>query len=71
MDIQMPVMNGYMATKAIRSIDNPMLAGIPIIAMTANNYQEDKKEALDAGMNDFVTKPVNIDQIVEVLKKYL
>lgn len=71
MDVQMPVMNGYMATKAIRSIDNPILAGIPIIAMTANNYQEDKKEALDAGMNDFVTKPVNIDQIVEVLKKYL
>ena len=71
MDIQMPVMNGHEATRCIRALDNPVLSSIPIIAMTANAFDEDKKAALDSGMNGFISKPVVIDEIVEVLQKVL
>ncbi len=71
MDVQMPVMNGYEATKAIRKLDNPALASIPIIAMTANAFNEDKKQALDSGMNDHIAKPLDMEQLFDVLKKYL
>ncbi|MFG6348063.1 MAG: response regulator, partial [Lachnospiraceae bacterium] len=61
MDIQMPVMNGYEATKAIRKLENKELASIPIIAMTANAFEEDKQEALRSGMNGHIPKPIDID----------
>ena len=71
MDVQMPVMNGYDATKKIRRMDDPQKAGIPIIAMTANAFSEDKQVALDAGMNDHVAKPINMNVLVPTLRKYL
>ena len=71
MDIQMPVMNGHEATRCIRALDDPVLSSIPIIAMTANAFDEDKKAALDSGMNGFISKPVVIDEVVEVLQKVL
>ena len=71
MDIQMPVMNGYDAAKKIRRMDDPQKAGIPIIAMTANAFSEDKQAALDAGMNDHVSKPINMNILVPTIQKYL
>ena len=71
MDIQMPVMNGYDATKKIRRMDDPQKASIPIIAMTANAFSEDKQAALDAGMNDHVAKPINMNVLVPTIRKYL
>ena len=71
MDIQMPVMNGYDAAKKIRRMDDPQKAGIPIIAMTANAFSEDKQAALDAGMNDHIAKPINMNVLVPTLRKYL
>ena len=71
MDIQMPVMNGYDAAKKIRRMDDPQKAGIPIIAMTANAFSEDKQAALDAGMNDHVAKPINRNVLVPTIQKYL
>ena len=71
MDVQMPVMNGYDAAKKIRRMDEPQKAGIPIIAMTANAFSEDKQVALDAGMNDHVAKPINMSVLVPTLRKYL
>jgi len=71
MDIQMPVMNGYDAAKKIRQMDDPQKAGIPIIAMTANAFSEDKQAALDAGMNDHVAKPINMSILVPTIQKYL
>ena len=71
MDIQMPVMNGYDAAKKIRRMDAPQKAGIPIIAMTANAFSEDKQAALDAGMNDHVAKPINMNVLVPTIQKYL
>ena len=71
MDIQMPVMNGYDAAKKIRRMDDPPKADIPIIAMTANAFSEDKQAALDAGMNDHVSKPINRNILVPTIKKYL
>jgi signal transduction histidine kinase/ActR/RegA family two-component response regulator len=67
MDIQMPVMNGYEATKKIRMLENPRLASIPIIAMTANAFEEDKKKAFHAGMNDFISKPIDVDHLLGVI----
>ena len=67
MDIQMPVMNGLEATKKIRSLEQADAADIPIIAMTANAFQEDRDAARDAGMNAHLSKPVNIDQIQKVI----
>ena len=71
MDVQMPVMNGYDAAKKIRRMDEPQKAGIPIIAMTANAFSEDKQVALDAGMNDHVAKPINMNILVPTILKYL
>ena len=71
MDIQMPVMNGYDAAKKIRRMDDPQKAGIPIIAMTANAFSEDKQAALDAGMNDHIAKPINMNVLVPTIQKYL
>jgi CheY-like chemotaxis protein len=67
MDVQMPVMNGYEATKAIRSLADERLSNLPIIAMTANAFDEDRKNALEAGMDDFVTKPFDINVLLKVL----
>ena len=71
MDIQMPVMNGYDAAKKIRRMDDPQKAGIPIIAMTANAFTEDRQAALDAGMNDHIAKPINMNILVPTIQKYL
>lgn len=71
MDIQMPVMNGYDAAKKIRRMDDPQKAGIPIIAMTANAFTEDRQVALDAGMNDHIAKPINMNVLVPTIQKYL
>ena len=71
MDIQMPVMNGYDATKKIRRMDDPQKANIPIVAMTANAFSEDKQVALDAGMNDHIAKPINMNILVPTIQKYL
>ena len=71
MDIQMPVMNGYDAAKKIRRMDDPQKANIPIIAMTANAFTEDRQAALDAGMNDHIAKPINMNVLVPTFRKYL
>lgn len=68
MDVQMPVMNGYEATKAIRRLDGPVRR-IPIIAVTANAFEEDMKKAYEAGMNGHVSKPIDVEKIKEVLEK--
>ncbi|MDY5440740.1 MAG: response regulator [Candidatus Enteromonas sp.] len=71
MDVQMPIMDGYEATKRIRALKDPNIANIPIIAMTANAFEEDKKAALEAGMNGFLSKPIEVDKVVEVLTSLL
>ena len=71
MDVRMPVMNGYEATKAIRALDNAQLSNIPIFAMTANAFEEDKREALSCGMNGHLSKPIEIEVLFETLDKVL
>ncbi|MEZ3444776.1 MAG: response regulator [Lachnospiraceae bacterium] len=71
MDVQMPVMNGYEATRAIRGLEDPQLASIPILAMTANAFEEDKQEALRSGMNGHIAKPININNLMNALKNIL
>ena len=71
MDIQMPVMNGYEATKVIRKLENKELASIPILAMSANAFEEDKQEALKSGMNGHIAKPIDIDSMFETLSRIL
>ena len=71
MDIQMPVMNGYDAAKKIRRMDDPQKAGIPIIAMTANAFEEDRKACLEAGMNEHIGKPIDIPQLKRAITKLL
>lgn len=71
MDVMMPVMNGYEATRAIRSLDRPDAAEIPIIAMTANAFAEDVKAAMDAGMNEHMTKPLEPEMIESVLERWM
>ncbi len=71
MDVQMPVMNGYEATRRIRRLDNRELAEIPILAMTANAFEEDKQEALRSGMNGHIAKPINISKLLETLNAML
>ena len=71
MDVQMPVMNGYEATAQIRKLKNRELANIPIIAMTANAFEEDKQAALRSGMNGHIAKPINIPELLETLDKML
>ena len=69
MDIQMPKMDGYTATREIRTLDDPKCANIPIIAMTANAFEEDRKKAIKAGMNGHIAKPISADAILENLEK--
>ena len=71
MDVQMPVMNGYEATKEIRALDNPALAGVTILAMTANAFDEDRKKALECGMDGFLSKPIVIEELIAMLQKNL
>ena len=71
MDVRMPVMDGYQATKEIRSLENKQLADIPILAMTANAFEEDKQEALRCGMNGHLAKPVDIKGLFETLDDIL
>ncbi|WP_330416645.1 response regulator [Dorea formicigenerans] len=69
MDIQMPVMDGYMATKKIRNLEDSDLANIPIIALSANAFEEDRKASADAGMNGHLAKPVNVSELLKMLCK--
>ena len=71
MDVQMPVMNGYDATKQIRGLTDPALAGITILAMTANAFEEDKKKALECGMDGFLSKPIVIEELISALQDNL
>ena len=71
MDVQMPVMNGYEATRTIRKLKNTQLAAIPILAMTANAFAEDEKEALNAGMNFHLAKPVDVELLKKVVYQYI
>lgn len=71
MDVQMPVMNGYEATGKIRKLQDKSKAQIPIIAMTANAFAEDRQKALSVGMNDHVAKPIDMNTLIPVLQKYL
>ncbi len=71
MDVQMPDMDGYDATRKIRRLDDPEKAKIPIIAMTANTFSKDRKMALSSGMDDYVSKPVDMNLLVPLLEKYL
>ncbi|MGN0632755.1 MAG: response regulator [Oscillospiraceae bacterium] len=67
MDIQMPVMNGYDATKSIRTLTDPALSAVPIVAMTANAFDEDRRTAKQCGMNGFISKPIHMDDVIETL----
>ena len=71
MDVQMPVMNGYDATRIIRTLDREDAQTIPIIAMTANAFAEDEKEALEAGMNVHLAKPIDVELLKKVVKQYI
>ena len=71
MDVQMPVMNGYEATRLIRALDDRELASIPILAMTANAFEEDKQEAARCGMNGHIAKPINIKNLLDTLERIL
>ena len=71
MDIQMPVMDGYTAARAIRSLENQEIASVPILAMTANAFEEDRRQALSCGMNGHIAKPINIETMFETLKELL
>ena len=67
MDIQMPMMNGYEATRRIRTLENKALSSVPIIAMTANAFDEDRRATAECGMNGFISKPINMEEVIEVL----
>ena len=69
MDIMMPVMNGYEATKMIRSLDREDAKKIPVIAMTANAFTEDRIRAKEAGMNEHVAKPVDVELLIKVIHR--
>lgn len=71
MDVQMPVMNGYEATREIRRLKDRKLAGIPILAMTANAFEEDRQEAIRSGMNGHIPKPINVDTLMEAMDSLL
>jgi CheY-like chemotaxis protein len=71
MDIQMPEMDGYEATRRIRALDLPQAQNIPIIAMTANVFREDIEKCLDAGMDSHIGKPINFGEVMEKLENYL
>ena len=69
MDLQMPVMDGCQAARAIRALPDPELSGIPIIAMTANAFEEDQRMSLESGMNGHLAKPIDISQLMETLSQ--
>lgn len=71
MDVMMPIMNGYEATQEIRKLENRKLADIPIIAMTANAFEEDRIAALKAGMDDHLAKPIQLEKLYEIMLKFL
>ena len=71
MDIQMPIMDGFTATRRIRALPDPQKAGIHILAMTANAFDEDRKAAAQCGMDGFLSKPINIEEVVQTLQKFL
>ena len=71
MDIQMPIMDGYEAARRIRAMDRPGVTDIPIIAMTANAFDEDRRTALEAGMNGHIAKPIDVPKLMELLQKQL
>ncbi len=71
MDIQMPLMDGYTATREIRTLDNPEIVDIPIIALTANAFDSDKKKALKTGMNGYVAKPISTEKLMEAMQEAL
>ena len=71
MDILMPNMNGYESTRAIRKLENKSKSRIPIIAMTANAFDEDKRQALEAGMDDHVAKPVDVKKLFKSIEAVL
>ena len=71
MDIQMPKMDGYKATQAIRNLSDKDKARIPIIAMTANTFEEDKRDAIAAGMNGHIAKPIQVDKLLSILSEVI
>ena len=71
MDIKMPVMNGLDAAKAIRELSDPEVANIPIVALSANALKEDKKMALNSGMNAHLSKPIDVEQLYEIVHQIL
>ena len=71
MDVMMPVQDGHEATRAIRAMDRPDAKSIPIFAMTANAFAEDRLKALQAGMNEHLSKPIDPDALYRLLVKYL
>ena len=71
MDIMMPVMNGYEAAKMIRSLDREDAKAIPIIAMTANAFTEDRIRAKEAGMDEHVAKPIDVELLIKVIHKFV
>ena len=68
MDVQMPVMDGCTATQRIRALEDPVRAAVPIVAMTANVFEEERKRAFDCGMNGFLSKPIVIEELIDALK---
>lgn len=71
MDIQMPVMDGRKAAKAIRNLKNPLLAGIPIIALSANAFESDRQLSIESGMDAHLTKPIDIPLLLETIAKVI
>ena len=71
MDIQMPVMDGYSAARAIRGLEEPSLANIPIIALSANTFEEDQKKSMESGMNAHLGKPIHIQQFFDTIKEII
>ena len=69
MDVQMPVMDGLEATRRIRRLSNPQQASIPILAMTANAFNEDRDIALEAGMDGFLSKPIDVEELIRTLQR--
>ena len=71
MDIMMPMMDGYAATRAIRALNDPAIANVPILAMTANAFDEDMHWAMKSGMNGYLSKPLDVDKLYAMMRKCL
>ena len=71
MDIQMPIMNGYEASKRIRALNNPEVASIPIVAMTANAFEEDREKSFEAGMNGHLAKSVSVEKLMNTINEVI